>query len=346
MFNYSQRLIYVEVVRVSITVRSLGSFEAEAKYARVSRLGDRLEELSTVINWEAFRPTLERFRAPNEGAGRPETDCLLLFKMLVLQAWYGLSDEQLEYQVADRFSFQKFLGFPETVPDYTTVWHFRETITKARVEQELLDKLNKQLDAKGLKVKKGVIQDATIITADPGKKRIAELKNNADKGKGVDYAPNQLAHMDLDASSTEKNGQYEFGYKAHVKCDADHQIIRSVEVTTASVHDSQVQLEKKGDKAMWRDRAYHGKPLRCNGVKDFTSIKATRGHPITEAERKRNTTFSKVRCLGERPFAVIKRVFHGGHVYVKTIGKVATQIVMRCFAYNIYRAFGISLAQA
>jgi len=331
---------------VPVAERSLGSFEVEAKYARVSRLGDRLEELSAVINWEAFRPMLERFRAPNEGAGRPETDCLLLFKMLVLQAWYGLSDEQLEYQVADRFSFQKFLGFPETVPDYTTVWHFREAITKAGVEQELLNKLNKQLDAKGLKVKKGVIQDATVITADPGKKRIAELKNKSDEGKGVSYSSEQLAHIDLDASNTKKNGQYEFGYKAHVKCDADHQIIRSVEVTTASVHDSQVQLEKNGDKAMWRDRAYHGKPLKCNDVKDNTSIKATPGHPITETERKRNTAFSKVRCLGERPFAVIKRVFHGSHVFVKTIEKVATVIVMRCFAYNIYRAFGISLTKA
>lgn len=328
------------------SVRSLGSFEVESKYARVSRLGDRLEELSALVDWEAFRPLLERVHAPAEGAGRPAYDCVLLYKMLVLQGWYGLSDEQLEYQVADRFSFQKFLGFPETIPDYTTVWQFREAITKASIEQELLDKLNRQLDAKGLKVKKGVIQDATVITADPGKKRIAELKNKADAGKGVSYSPKQLSHMDLDSSNTCKNGQYQFGYKAHVKCDADYQLIKTVAVTTASVHDSQVQLEEKGDKAIWRDKAWHGKTLQCSGVKDCTSYKATRGHPLTQQQRERNKLFSKIRCLGERPFAVIKRVFHAGHVYVKTLERVTTQVFLRCFGYNIYRTLGLTLAKA
>jgi len=331
---------------VSIIVRSLGSFEAEAKYNRVSRLGDRLDELRDSINWEAFRPTLERAQPPVEGAGRPHYDAVFLFKMPTLQAWYGLSDEQSEYQVADRFSFQKFLDFPEIVPDYTTVWQFREALTKANVTKELLDALNKQLDVKGLRVKKGCIQDATIIGADPGKKRIAELKNKSDKREAVSYSPNQLSHIDSDASSTCKREQYYFGYKAHVKCDADQQLIRTVAVTTASVHDNQVDLATKGDNAMWRDKGYAGKPLRCKGVKDNTSLKASRGHPLTDAQRRKNSLFSKVRCLGERPFAVIKRVFHGSRVFVKTIERVTTQVSLRCFAYNIYRAFGISLAKA
>lgn len=327
-------------------IRSLGSFEVEARYSHVARLGDRLQELGALVDWEGFRKLLERFHAPAQGAGRPAYDCVLLFKMLVLQSWYGLSDEQLEYQVADRFSFQKFLGFPESIPDYTTVWQFRDAVTKAGANQELLDVLNCQLKAKGLKVKKGVIQDATVITADPGKKRIAELKNKADAGKGVAYSPKQLSHIDLDASNTCKNGQYQFGYKAHVKCDAGHQLIQAVEVTTASVHDSQVHLEQEGDKAIWRDKAYYGQPLQCDGVRDCTSAKASRGHPLTKNQRKRNKLLSKVRCLGERPFAVIKRVFHGCHVFVKTIERVTTQISMRCFAYNIYRTLGVMLARA
>ena len=164
----------------SLQVRSLGSFEVETRYNRVSRSGDRLDELSAIVDWEAFRPLLARGRAPAEGAGRPALDAILLFKMLVLQSWYGLSDEQLEYQVADRFSFQKFLGFPEVIPDYTTVWKFRESLSNARVERALLDLLNAQLDARGFKIKKGVIQDATIIAADAGKKRAAELKTQSE----------------------------------------------------------------------------------------------------------------------------------------------------------------------
>ena len=98
------------VVAVSVvkTIRTLGSFEVENKYRRVSRLGDRLDELSATVNWNAFRYTLEKTCPPSSGPGRPAYDRVQLFKMLVLQSWYGLSDEQLEYQTADRFSFQKF----------------------------------------------------------------------------------------------------------------------------------------------------------------------------------------------------------------------------------------------
>ncbi len=321
--------------------RSLGSFEVEKKYSRVARIGDRLDELSAVVNWESFRTLLEKVHPETEGAGRPSYDCILLFKMSVLQAWFGISDEQLEYQIADRFSFQKFLNYPESIPDYTTFWNFREAVSKAGIEQRLLDKLNEQFDAKGLKVKKGVIQDATIITADIGKKRAAELKNKSNEGGGVEYTPAQLSHVDLDASSTKKNGQYHYGYKAHVKCGVNNQLIRSVEVTTASVHDSQVHLEKKGDGAAYRDKAYAGTPLLAKGVKDKTLEKASRGHPLTERQMKRNALLSKVRCLGERPFAVIKSVFHAGHTFVKTVERVTVQVFFRCIGYNIYRARGL-----
>lgn len=326
------------------SVRSLGSFELEAKYARVSRLGDRLEEFNAIVNWEDFRPLLRQVHAPTSGPGRPAYDCIVLFKMLVLQSWYGLSDEQLEYQVADRFSFQKFLGFPEEVPDHSTIWQFREALAKARLHDVLLERLNKQLENNGLKVKKGVIQDATIITADPGKKRLYELKKKSEEGKGVSYSPNQLSHIDLDASSTCKNGEYFFGYKAHVKCSAGNQFIEKVAVTTASVHDSQVHLEEKGDGAVYRDRGYAGAPLQCSGVVDKTMLKKPKGGALTKKQAQFNKLVSKVRCLGERPFAVIKRVFHGSHVFVKTIERVTTQVVLRCFAYNVYRAFGLMLA--
>ena len=332
----------VVAVAVVKTIRTLGSFEVENQYRRVSRLGDRLDELSATINWNAFRNTLEKTCPPSSGPGRPAYDRVQLFKMLVLQSWYGLSDEQLEYQTADRFSFQKFLGFPETIPDYSTIWQFREQLVKLELFNVLLSALNKQLDARGLKVRKGVIQDASVITADPGKKRIAELKNKSEEGKGVSYTPNQLSHIDLDASSTAKNGQYVFGYKAHVKCDAEFQLIRAVVTTTASVHDSQVSLEEDGDGPVYRDRAYAGIPLNASGVVDCTMHKAYRGRPVTPRQVRQNTQFSKTRCLGERPFAVIKRVFHGSHVFVKTNERAGLVIGLRCFGYNIYRAFGLS----
>lgn len=326
-------------------VRSLGSFEVEAKYNRVSRLGDRLDELAAMVDWNVFRKLLDKVHPPTDGAGRPSYDCLLLFKMTTLQSWYGMSDEQLEYQVADRFSFQKFLGFPESIPDHTTIWQFREELSKQGIEDKLLQMLNQQLNVKGLKVKKGVIQDATIINADVGKKRLAELKKNSENGGGVSYTPKQLSHIDLDATSTCKNKTYYYGYKAHVKCDTTNQFIEKVEVTTASVHDSKIHLEEKGDGKVYRDRGYAGSPLKCTDVIDKTLSKKPNGKPYTQKQIRANKLISKVRCLGERPFAVIKRVFHGGHVFVKTIARVTTQVFFRCFGYNIYRAFGLHLSK-
>jgi IS5 family transposase len=103
-----------------------------------------------------------------ERGGRPNNDEIVMFKMLVLQSWYGLSDPELERQANDRISFRKFLGFPEIIPDRSTVWAFRERLIETGNDEKIWEELQRQLDSKGLKVKKGVVQDATFITADPG----------------------------------------------------------------------------------------------------------------------------------------------------------------------------------
>ena len=95
------------------------------EYAKVERLGDRLAEIDSLIDWEAFRPIIAgMYRNKTEKGGRPNIDEVVMIKMLVLQQWYGLSDPELERQVADRISFRKFLGFPDAIPDYSTVWRF------------------------------------------------------------------------------------------------------------------------------------------------------------------------------------------------------------------------------
>ena len=79
---------------------------------------------------------------------------------MVLQAWYGLSDPELEWQVNDRLSFRHFLGYPERAPDYSTVWRFRERLAETGRNRLVWAELQRQLDRKGLSVRKGVIQDA------------------------------------------------------------------------------------------------------------------------------------------------------------------------------------------
>ena len=139
------------------------------EYEKVKKLGDRLAEVDSLIDWEAFRPIVAgMYRNKTEKGGRPNIDEVVMIKLLILQQWYGLSDPELERQVADRISFRKFLGFPENIPDYSTVWRFRERLIETGKDKEIWKELQRQLDAQRLSVKKGVIQDATFITADPG----------------------------------------------------------------------------------------------------------------------------------------------------------------------------------
>jgi len=138
-------------------------------YENVKKNGDKLAEVEPLIEWDAFTPIIQSMYGNQSPVGGcPNTDPVVMVKLLVLQSWYGLGDPELERQVDDRLSFQRFLGFPEKAPDYSTVWRFRERLAETGKDQEVWKELQRQLDAKGLKVRKGVVQGATFITADPG----------------------------------------------------------------------------------------------------------------------------------------------------------------------------------
>lgn len=154
-------------------------------------------------------------------------------------------------------------------------------------------------------------------------------------GKKIEYTPKQLSHIDKDGSFSVKNNQVHYGYKNHFKVCVEHQLIRSVEVTTASVHDGKVNLVKKGDVAAYRDKGYFGTPLP-KGVVDKTMKRATRARKLNGGEQKRNKAISKIRALGERPFAVIKRVFNGARTRVKNLGRVRIKEIFKALAYNAY----------
>jgi len=139
---------------------SLGLQEA---YRKVELLGDRLSEISKLMDWEAFRPKLEdMYNNKTEKGGRPNFDVILMLKVLLLQQWYNLSDNEAEKQIADRISFMKFLNFPDTIPDSRTIWLFRERLKETGKDKTIWKELQRQLNSEGLKVKRGSIQDATL----------------------------------------------------------------------------------------------------------------------------------------------------------------------------------------
>ena len=282
----------------------------------------RLSQISDLIDWSPIRRILdEMYDNKSEKGGRPNCDVILMFKILILQQWYGLSDLEVERQMADRISFMSFLGFPNPFPDSRTIWLFRERMAKTGKEDEAVwGELQKQLDAMGLKVKHGTIQDATFIEADPGKSKKA-------------FDGSAKTRHSRDGTWTKKGKKSYFGYKLHQKSDIDYGLIREIETTTAKLHDSQVDLSIEGEVVI-RDRGYFGVPARGD---DFTMVRRTTDAPLGELDKERNKLISKLRSPGERPHAVIKRVFGAGRVLVTTVRRVHIKMMVTAFAFNLYQ---------
>lgn len=297
---------------------SLKQFGASLGYKHVQKLGDRLEPISNLINWNKFRKFFEK----NEKIGRPPYDGVMMIKMLVLQGWYGISDQELEYQVADRLSFQKFLGLPQAIPDYSTVWRFREDLSREGILDKIWDELERQMAAKGIQFSKGVIQDATFIAANPGKTN----SGMDDRGRGQPTTRNE------DGNWAKKGTKCYFGYKEHIKVDSENGIIKEVAVTPANVADCNIDLIGP-DEIGYRDRGYYGVKSRARG--NGTMQRASRGNPLTVREKMRNKRIAKIRAPGERPFAVMKSVMNGGHTLLTELHRVFVQRVMSCFVYNL-----------
>jgi IS5 family transposase len=256
----------------------------------------------------------------SERGGRPNCDVILMFKILILQQWYGLSDLEVERQMADRISFMSFLGFPDPFPDSRTIWLFRERMAITEKDKIVWSELQKQLDAMGLQVKCGTIQDATFIEADPGSSK--KLRGN-----------DALTRRSRDGSWAKKGNESHFGYKLHQKTDIDYCLIREIETSTASLHDSQVDLSTEGEVVL-RDRGYFGVKARGN---DFTMKRRTTDKPLGELDKERNRLISSLRSPGERPHAVIKRVFGAGRVLVTTVKRVHVKMMVTAFAFNLYQ---------
>jgi len=309
------------------------NFAVQYVYASLAALGDRLGEISGLIDWDAFRPLLADLYTNTEGrGGRPNCDVVLMIKLLVLQQWYGLSDPELERQAIDRISFRHFLGYPASIPDRSTVWLFRERLAITGKETAIWDEFQRQLDEQGLTIKRGVMQDASFITADPG-------HASADTPRGEQAR----TRRSRDGTWAKKGSKSYFGYKLHILMDKDHQIIRRIETTTASLHDSRIDLSQKGE-TVYRDKGYFG--VKPQASMDKTMHRATRGHPLSIKENRRNKAISRTRALVERPFAMIKRVFKAGHLMVTTVARVKVKNTFSCIDFNLRQLLTLKVQAA
>ncbi len=281
----------------------------------------RLSQISDLIDWMPIRQKLdEMYHNKSEKGGRPNCDVILMFKILILQQWFGLNDLEVERQMADRISFMSFLGFPNPSPDSRTIWLFKERMAETGMDKVVWAELQRQLDAMGLKVKRGTMQDATFIEADHG----SSNKPRGDEAK---------TRRSKDGTWAKKGDETHFGYKFHQKTDIDYCLIREFATTTASLHDSQIDLSVEGE-PVFRDRGYFG--AKAKGI-DFTMKRRTTEKPLDELDKERNRLISKVRSPGERPHAVIKRIFNSGRVLVTTVRRVSVKMMVTAFAFNLYQ---------
>jgi IS5 family transposase len=302
---------------------SLTDFALNEEYKRLQSVGDKLAEIESLIDWKPFRPILESmYMNKTSSGGRPEADVIVMFKMLVLQQWHGLSDPELEKQCIDRISFRRFLGYPDYVPDSTTVWSFRKRIIDNGKEQEIWQELQKQLDGLGLKIKKGMIQDATFIQSNPGHAK-------ADTPRGNDAK----TRRSKDGTWAKKGGKSHFGYKLHTIIDKDFELIRRFETTTAAVHDSRIDLSEENEVA-YRDKGYFGVIAKGFAA---TMQRAVRGHPLGIKDVLRNERISVKRVPAERVYAVTKEVFKAGRVLVTTVERVNVKMLMTVFCFNLHQ---------
>ena len=321
----------------------ISMFAEEERLKKLSELGDCLERLN-VIDWEIFRSeikaALKKDRKSN--AGRPPYDCILLFKILVLQRLYNLSDDQTEFQINDRMSFMRFLGLElsDKVPDAKTIWLFRDTLSKTDVMEKLFKMFYGQLESKGIITHNGTIVDATFV--DAPRQRNSHDENEKVKNGEIpeEWKQNKakLAQKDTDARWTKKGDETHYGYKDHAKVDADSKLITGYTVTPANVHDSNqfADLINESDKEVYADSAYAGKALPSH-VKNRVHEKGYRNKPLTEEQKESNRTKSKTRSRIEHVFGFMTMSMHG--LTVRTIGirRAKFNIGLTNLVYNMCR---------
>lgn len=303
-----------------------------------SRTQKQLEKIDKLVEWGKMADAFAVInKSGTSKGGRPRKEVVMMIKLLYIQYLYNLSDPELEEQVNDRLSFQQFVGISmqEAVPDYTTIWRFKEALIRANLLEKMFSMIMEMIEGKGLLVKKGTMVDATIIPS-------TNKPLSKEKRETLEKKPS--SQIDTEARSTEKNGKKYFGYKGHVGVDLQSKIIRRRKLTPANVHDRQVfeELVGEDERSWFGDKAYADNQLKKRARKEgiYYGIldKATRSKGLSGKQEQRNMKKSKVRAAVEYVFLWMKTKF--GYVCARARTLLRNQLAfdMNCILYNLLRA--------
>ncbi|WP_242664383.1 IS5 family transposase [Chlorobium sp. N1] len=336
-------------------INPLGLFDEHFLLERLTKLKDPLVKLESYINWNIFTPVLDvAFSKPSNKSrmGRPPFDRTMMFKILILQSLYSLSDDQMEYQITDRLSFRRFLGLKSSdkVPDSKTIWKFRETLIQEGVIEALFHRFNEALDEQQLFANTGKIVDASFVEV-PRQRNSRDENQQIKKGETPEawkQKPNKLRQKDRDARWTKKNQMNFYGYKNHIKADGGTKFIADYMVTDASVHDSQ-ELETLLDKAdegecLYADAAYVGQEEAIDACRMTNMVheKGNRYHKLIKNQKIDNRFKSRYRARVEHIFGFMTNTMNA--MYIRTIGyaRATGKIGLANLTYNMMRCIQLN----
>jgi len=301
----------------------------EALLPKGTGVNATLDRLASLVKWYRFEKLLKDVR-DEEGPGRPGYPVLVLFRALLLQSLYGLSDRELEEALADRLSFKRFVGLSleDVTPDHTVLNRFRNRLIELGVLERLFGELDHQLEKAGLILKRGTMLDATLIQAVSTPPKGARPSN------------------DPDARFAKRQGKsgWTFGYKAHMGVDEGSGLIRAVMTTPANINDTTPADELiRGDEAVvWADAAYdtHARRarLKAEGKKPRIARRPNKHHPDLPARLKRyNLLIARRRAAVETTFATLKRRMRLTCIRYVGLLKASAQVLLAAIAFNMRR---------
>jgi IS5 family transposase len=313
-------------------------------------------QINTLIDWDTISILINKDYSKGKSAtGKPSYDGLLLFKMCLLQSWYGLSDYEVEDRINDSLSFSYFCGMTieQVAPDHSTLSRFRTALTKTKTFEKLFASINKQLETHHIIVKTGLIIDASVIDTPLRPKGKTNFKVTEDRCEDpIEVHKEYADSVDKEGTWLKKRGKYHFGFKKHHVTDNEG-LVLGVLTTTASKNEianleevlETVNVVLPKDIPLKADKGYQSKKnteiLKKRNLKNHILKKAVKNKPLTKWETRFNKLIGKTRFKVERTFGGIKLWFKGGIARYRGMKKMHTQNLMEAMCYNLYRSPGI-----
>ena len=291
-----------------------------------------LDEIDRLLDWSVFERVLAVI--PVAAKGEPSFPALMMFKVLLLQRWYGLSDPAMELALFDRLSFQRFAGLSleDETPDHSTIWRFRERLTKDGLIEQLFAELSRQLDVRGLLIKQGTLIDASMVTS-------AARRPRKEEGSTSPVDPDARFRAD------NERHRFTFGYKIHAAVDQGTNLVRNGLLTSANIQDVSVAVDLIPAEAgtVYADRGYHSKALRdhlqARGFGDGVMRRGQKAKPLSPEQIERNHRIVPLRSPVEAVFGTLKRTYGFTRMRYFNAARNLAAFLLACIAYNLRRSW-------